>query len=182
MDPERSRHEDDAPGVVLLAADDSIVTANEAGERWLAELGSGADAPIPPVVAAVAHAVRPGVARASTARARVRTPEGSWLLVRGSTVGGDARACAAVTIERARMHDLAPLVADACELTERERTITRLVAQGLATRAIAERLHVSPWTVQDHLKAIFAKVGVRTRGELVARVFFAPWAPRLSET
>ena len=54
-----------------------------------------------------------------------------------------------------------------------------LVARGLPTDAIAARLHLSRWTVQDHLKAIFEKVGVATRGELVARVFFGQRAPQL---
>jgi hypothetical protein len=35
--------------------------------------------------------------------------------------------------------------------------------------------------VQDHLKAIFEKVGVGTRGELVARVSFEHRAPRLTD-
>ena len=162
----------DAAGVVLLAEDDSIVATNPAGARWLAHLGARRpDAPIPSVVAAVAR---------GAGRGMVRTPAGSWLVVQGSTLGGHGDACAAVTIEPARPHDLAQLIADACELTQQERAITQLVAQGLATRAIGTRLHVSPWTVQDHLKSIFAKVGVRSRGELVARVFFAHQAPRLS--
>ena len=72
--------------------------------------------------------------------------------------------------------ELAPILADAYRLTEREREVTRLVARGLPTDAIAARLYLSPWTVQDHLKAIFEKVGVTTRGELVARVLSAAGA------
>ena len=83
-------------------------------------------------------------------------------------------------IEPARAHELAPLIADAYGLSERERALTQLVAQGLHTNAIADRLHISPWTVQDHLKSIFEKVEVSTRGELTARVFFDHYAPRLT--
>ena len=43
----------------------------------------------------------------------------------------------------------------------------------------AARLFLSAWTVQDHLKAIFEKVGVATRGELVAHVFFQQRVPQL---
>jgi DNA-binding CsgD family transcriptional regulator len=71
------------------------------------------------------------------------------------------------------------LVADSCGLTAREREVTRLVALGLPTAVIARRLYLSAWTVQDHLKAIFEKVGVGTRGELVARLFFQQQVPEL---
>jgi len=51
----------------------------------------------------------------------------------------------------------------------------------LPTKAISGHLRISPWTVQDHLKSVFEKVGVHTRGELVSRVFLEHFEPRLSE-
>lgn len=45
------------------------------------------------------------------------------------------------------------------------------------SRPIAERLVISPWTVQDHLKAIFAKTDTRSRKELLSQVFFHDQLP-----
>jgi DNA-binding CsgD family transcriptional regulator len=176
-----------AAGLVLLGRDNSVTLADAAAQRWLAELrGDGAQASIPPPVSAVASRARriaDGRAPADgIARARVRTATGEWLVVRASTLGAGTDAQTAVILEPARPHELAPLVADAYELTPRERAVTQLVARGLPTNAIGQRLHVSPWTVQDHLKSIFEKVGVTTRGELVARLFFAHRAPRLTDS
>jgi DNA-binding CsgD family transcriptional regulator len=171
-------------GLALLAGDNTITRSDPTAERWLAELSEAARGQtVAPVVAAVAERARSIARRGAEdgviARARVHTGSGSWLLVRASTLGEDAGAQTAVVIEPAGPHDLAPLIADAYGLTARERTVTQLVAQGRPTNFIAERLHLSPWTVQDHLKAIFEKVGVATRGELVARMFFDHYAPHL---
>ncbi|WP_149263409.1 response regulator transcription factor [Actinomadura sp. K4S16] len=70
----------------------------------------------------------------------------------------------------------ARLIVDAYGFTARERRVTELVAQGLSTRQIAGRLRVTPYTVQDHLKSIFARSGAASRGDLVARLFFAHYA------
>lgn len=156
------------PGLALLAADDSILMTDPPAERWLAEL-TDAGTQLPPVVAAVASRARGG--DPALARARVRTPSHAWLVVRGTTVAGGGETHTAVTLEPAGPQDLAPLVAHAYGLTERERAVSELIAHGLPTDAIAARLHVSRWTVQDHLKSVFDKVGVCTRGQLVARVF-----------
>lgn len=53
-------------------------------------------------------------------------------------------------------------------LSERQRRVLRLVAQGLSDKAIASRLSVSTNTVRDHLAAVFDTLGVGTRAQAVA--------------
>ena len=73
---------------------------------------------------------------------------------------------------------VAPLLTLAYGLSERESQVTRLCMQGLSTRQMAHALALSPHTVQDHLKSIFAKTGVRRRSELVGQIFLEIYVPR----
>jgi DNA-binding NarL/FixJ family response regulator len=57
---------------------------------------------------------------------------------------------------------------DVDPLTPREREVALLAASGLASRAIAERLHLSVRTVESHLERIYHKLGLRGRYELIA--------------
>nr|WP_241004385.1 helix-turn-helix transcriptional regulator [Conexibacter sp. SYSU D00693] len=66
---------------------------------------------------------------------------------------------------------------EAYGLTERELDVTRAIARGLGTGEVAAQLGVSPHTVRDHVKSVFEKVGVCSRGELVAKVFAEHYAP-----
>ncbi len=58
---------------------------------------------------------------------------------------------------------------DAIKLSPRETEIVRLVARGLPSKAIADVLDVSLWTVSTHLRRVFAKLQVNSRAEMVAR-------------
>jgi len=65
---------------------------------------------------------------------------------------------------RARRPDLDPL-------TEREREVVGLVAEGLSNDEIAERLVVSPATVRTHVGRAMAKLDARDRAQLVVMAF-----------
>jgi DNA-binding CsgD family transcriptional regulator len=151
-------------GVLVLDDGDGIEMADAAAAAWLDDL-STAGRRLPVVVTSVADRARTD---ATTATARARTRSGRWVIVRGSALGA---ARIAITLEPARAPELAEVIADAYGLTARERRVTELVAQGLSTVAIAGRLYLSPYTVQDHLKAVFEKLRVSSRGQLVAQLF-----------
>ncbi len=52
-------------------------------------------------------------------------------------------------------------------LTEREREVVALVAEGLSNQEIAERLVISPWTAKTHVSRAMVKLNLRDRAQLV---------------
>ncbi|MFD4191243.1 helix-turn-helix transcriptional regulator [Amycolatopsis thermoflava] len=154
---------DHRPGVVLLTDDLRLVSLTPDAEHLLSLLPPGAPLPLP--VYAVAAALRSGSALPS---ARVRGADGSWLTLHASRLTGTGQL--AVVVEPAEARAAAPLVLAAHGLTTREADVATLVLRGLPTRAISDQLHISAHTVQDHLKAVFDKVGVRSRRDLVIRL------------
>lgn len=169
------------PGVVTFGADGAVESMTEMARHWLERMveepapPSPGDSQILEAVAARARMASEGDPLLSSTRARVRTADGIWLLLYGSALS-DGRIV--VVIQHAAPSEVAQLVALAYGLTPREIEVTKLCIQGADTRGIAAQLHLSSYTVQDHLKAIFEKTGVRSRGELVGHIFLGHYIPR----
>lgn len=161
-----------APGLLVLDRHGQIEFLTPAAHHWLDHLGQD-----PPVLSAVAATAQAG----NPARARVRTQTGQWLILHGARLDGDAQGRVSVIIEPPRPDELAPLLVAAYGLSDREQAVATLVFQGRSTRQIARTLSISPYTVQEHLTAIFDKVGVRSRGELVGQVFFRHCLPTIPD-
>ena len=179
---------EDGPGVVVFDGRGEVQLISPAAERWIDQLievptpSSPSDSRIVQIVAARTRALAPNEDRVElTARCRARTASGSWLLLYGTRLSGGADGQTAVIIQPAAASEVAPLVALAYGLSQRECEVARLCIQGRSTKQMAQCLGVSPYTVQDHLKSIFEKTGVRTRGELVGQVFLEHYVPRWEE-
>jgi DNA-binding CsgD family transcriptional regulator len=179
----------DAPGLLLLAEDHSIAAITPMAERLLADVADEDRSPlhglpyaVHSVVARLRAIERYGDEAADLApRARLRTASGRWLVLHASrTTGAHADGQIAVIVEVARPVEIAQLIVQAYALSRRESEIVRLVAQGQTTTQITEAFHITANTVQDHLKAIFEKVGVRSRRELVGQLFAQQYQPRIA--
>ncbi len=160
------------PGVLLIGRDHRLESATPSALGWLRQVGFLGDPghdPLPFEVLNVAERAR---VTAGEVAARVLGASGRWVALHAEPTAGDEDRAqrVAVVLQAAAPPSIAPLICAAYGLTTRERELTELVLRGFGTTEIAARLFVSPHTVQSHLKSIFAKVGVRSRRQLVGRL------------
>lgn len=176
-----------SPGLVILNERWQVESTTPGVDRWLADLPDGdwAAGRLPSAVMSVAAralrtAERTGES-AEVAVSRVLSRAGNWVVLHGASLGTDRDRRIAVIVEPAHPARIYSLLMAAYDLTERERDVTRLILQGSSTIEIAKTLVVSMHTVQQHLKSIFDKTGVRSRRDLVGKVFFAHYEPRFRD-
>ena len=168
----------DGPGLVILNSRWEVQSATPGVDRWLDELPDGdmSAGRLPSALLAVAgRALRSAenpYELSGITLFRVLSRNGSWVVLHGARLVDSGEPRIAVIIEPAHPARIYPLLVSAYRLTDREQDVTRLVLQGVSTAQIADELVVSTHTVQQHLKSVFDKTGVRSRRELVARIFF----------
>ena len=159
------------PATLIVDAELRPTSWTPAFRAWLGELPTGPEV-LPPAVYELGTRVLtpPEAANGLPASVRVRTRSGRWAMLEGAPLEGADRGNVAITIRGATTDEVFDLLAKAYDLTRRERQLVALMLDGLATKQLAAALCISPHTVQDHLKAIFAKTNLRSRRELVSHL------------
>lgn len=109
---------------------------------------------------------------------RARGRSGRWYTIRAMLAEPDATGqCSTVVVQPSTPRERAAILTRLYDLSQREREVTAAVARGESTKRIAARLGVSPHTVKEHLDRACAKIGVRGRKALVAKLFIDGYAP-----
>ena len=176
VDAEASVDARSGPVVLVLSSQLEVRAQTPDTEKYLRVLvpPDGDRVPIPAGaynVAAQLLAVEAGV-DGHPASARVHLATGAWLTLRAARIGEEVAADErdiAVTIEPTSPAERLSLFVLASGLTRREAELVGHLATGADTRETAERMFLSEHTIQDHLKSIFAKTGVRNRRTLLTR-------------
>jgi len=181
------------PGVLILDRDGRVVSATANIEQFLADLGpldagwrSGRNLPVAVrvVLGALERSVAPTTAqdRGRLPRLLARGRSGRWLTLDASLTEptSDRPSERVVVVGPAQPEEIGWLTVAVYELSPREEEVVRQVVRGLSTKQIAEELFIAEHTVQRHLSNIFEKVGVRSRRDLVKRLFVEQVLPSLN--
>lgn len=163
------------PGALVLSPALGIRVQTPQSQDWLgalvpAESGRSPVAASAYNVAAQLLATEAGV-DAHPAHGRVHLGGGTWLTLRADRLEGAQpleQRDILVTMEASTPTERRDLFCRSHGLTGREAEVLRHVAHGSDTRATARLMSISQLTVQDHLKAVFAKTSTSSRGELLA--------------
>ena len=171
--PAKGVHSRKMPGVLVVDISRRIRLANEASVAMLrpivgaeARLVSGSE--LPPALHGLIDDIEARLALTS-ASCYVMLP--TWdICIRACVISGDSEAHLMLLIERASREDVVRSALAAYPLTPRETEVAALVLRGYSNRRIADSLVLAEYTVEDHLKRIFTKLGVRSRSSLSSKI------------
>jgi DNA-binding CsgD family transcriptional regulator len=160
------------PGVIVLDHALTPVSSTIAARDWIDSFPEapllGAFNMLPAVIYPAAATARTGTSVAGS-HALVQNADRRWVRIEAAKLEGGTDEQVAVSLRAATPSETFHLLCRAYALSHRERQVVAALVDGLDTHAITQRLFISRYTVQDHLKSVFRKTGVNSRRGLLAR-------------
>ncbi|MEU9605522.1 LuxR C-terminal-related transcriptional regulator [Streptomyces sp. NPDC048057] len=183
----------DAAGLLVVDDEGRTRLCTATAERWLALIQEAHPPPgqrFPYTLTALVNRARtaePGV----QVRSRAISLTGHWVTLsawreaRGDAGhegdAADGEVLTYVSLAASHPRELTAIVLDAYGLTPRERQVAQHVLLGHSTAEMSARLHIAEYTVQDHLRKVFDKAGVRSRRDFSGELFQRCYLPRLDD-
>jgi DNA-binding NarL/FixJ family response regulator len=173
VSPAKGVHSRQMPGVLVVDIARRIRMANDASITMLrpmvgseARFASGSELPM--TLQTLIDEIEARLALGTEA-CSIMLPSCD-ICVRACVITGDREAHLMLLIERASRQDVVRSALACYPLTPREGEVAALVLRGYSNRRIADSLVLTEYTVEDHLKRIFDKVGVRSRSALSSKI------------
>jgi DNA-binding CsgD family transcriptional regulator len=166
----------EASGVLVLGPDGRERIRTPAASVWLDALRQaemGGNARLPAAVAGALAGLRAGMEGLTHPTVRVATPAG-LLRVEASPSSEHGMMVVVMTPEHPAV---APEVPATWPVTGQERRVLELLVAGLNNRQLAAALQVSENTIESHLAHAYEKLGVHSRGQLLARLWRETYRP-----
>ncbi len=160
------------PGILVLDADDRLLLSNARAFEMLRDVAPrpaehGEDA-LPAVLRSLVPQLRARLReRADTSTAALLTVD---LCVRACHMSGQPGRHLLLLLERVQRRDAVAHNLERFALSPRECDVVMLVLYGYSNRRIADQLFLTEYTVEDHLKRVFAKLAVKSRTALAAKI------------
>jgi DNA-binding CsgD family transcriptional regulator len=161
------------PGIVVLDEAGAVVLSNTRAFEMLRDVGSpplseAGSTTLPSVLIALLPALRARLRdRFDTSTAALLTVD---LCVRACHMSGGVGRHLLLVLERMQRRDAVAHNLERYALSPRECDVVMLVLHGHSNRRIADQLFLTEYTVEDHLKRVFAKIGVKSRTALAAKI------------
>ena len=162
-----------APGIIIVDAQLRVASMNPRAESLLDEVTgtdwpTSLDLPTPLTAAAARLLGPPGTDVAGPATMSLPRGRGGWITVHASRLDGSGTdRQVALILDTTSTAKVGSLILAAHGLTPAQSRVVALVLQGHSTPAITQELRISTNTLQEHLHAVFEKLGVGSRRELV---------------
>jgi DNA-binding CsgD family transcriptional regulator len=161
------------PGVLVLDAKNSVIIANARAAELMRDVVESRsqfedDFTLPPVLVSLVPQLRARLRdRNDTSTAALLTVD---LCVRACHMAGPIGQRLLLVLERVQRRDAVQQNLERFELSPRECDVVMLILHGHSNRRIADELFLTEYTIEDHLKRVFAKLGVKSRTALAAKI------------